>query len=181
VPAHWSDAIEDDPLVHRFHDICLFLLNRNEPLYKPDIARAARSRAKELGLHVEGEIDRPLLSVLVNRRFNSQWLESVAPGLGCKKSCEYWRRIDGIVQPNAYDFSGIAYALAVSVLFDSDTQALNAISSAAETTFNKVEFDNLGNILDAICRGLSLEEACKLYGLPIEDMRAALRTMRSPI
>lgn len=130
VPAGWSDALRDDPLITRFHKICLVFLHRAQPLDELDVAKALRARAAELGLHSGcGEISKPLLSDLVRQRFNAKWLDSVVPALSRKTSGEYWRMIDAAVLSGRPGVSAIVYALAFSVLFDSDDLALSAMLS----------------------------------------------------
>lgn len=125
----WMDEAHDNPAVQRFLSICSGLLDRAIPVSVGSVALPVlRSRASRLGFQTyPGKVRHRLLSDGVIGAFGREWLATVLPPLAHKKDGEWSNRMDGVLFMSKSASCTAAYVLALSILFDTPEEALNAL------------------------------------------------------
>lgn len=126
----WLNQLKQNRPIERFLAICSDLLSSRYPLVERNVARIARARAAEIGLHTgRGAIRKPLVSERIKGQFDRLWLMSVLPGLADWPDGQYCRSVDGVALGKRMNVSAIAYALVFAVLYESADVAIHAMAS----------------------------------------------------
>lgn len=124
----WLHELKQSQPIKRFLAICSELLASQHPFDELYVAKTARSRAAELGLHTgRGAIRRPLLSGYVKRNFDSVWLNAIVPGLVDCPAGTYWVPVDAAAFGKRAGVSAIAYAIVFASLYESADAAIGAM------------------------------------------------------
>ena len=133
----WTDVLKESDSIQRFLTILSDLLATRQPLDERYVARRARERAMELGLHTgRGLVKNRLLSDLIKTEFDKPWLESVVPGIAEQTSGRSLHPVDRALLGKRAGVSAVVYALAFAALYTSANDATNAMMnrSAADST-----------------------------------------------
>ncbi len=124
----WLRELKQSQPIKRFLAICSELLLSQHPFDELYVARTARIRAADLGLHTgRGAIRRPLLSEHVKRHFDSVWLNAIVPGLVDCPQRTYWVPVDAAAFGKRAGVSAIAYAIVFASLYESADAAIGAM------------------------------------------------------
>lgn len=128
LPAHYGFSEQDfidvtlNPVIQRYADIANAFLNseRPTPLIHASFLIAEQAKKQQLRVGMRGQ--KPTLSDRVLEQVPQYWLRTLYPDIENRLPREFFNPIDnittGLVAPQGY-------ALALSVLFDSSTEALN--------------------------------------------------------
>ena len=128
IAERWSAQIQASGPIQRFLAITSDLLARAKPLDERDVSRAAGVRARELGMHTgRGAVRRDLVSDLIKKQFDSDWLASVVPGLADQPQGQFWQPVDAAVNGKRVGIGSTVYALVFAALFESADAAVNAM------------------------------------------------------
>lgn len=134
-PAALSESHRSNkyPAMGRFLGICANLLQAANPQEERLVSLVAIERAQAMGLKVRKRSQQArLVSDLVKKSFDSEWLESVLPGLAHTPKGTVFNAVDGTLLGHNLGFSTIAYALVFAVLYDDADEASNAILSPSK-------------------------------------------------
>lgn len=119
-----------NPVVTRYIDICVNLLERRGPMHSQAVMRLLRTKANERGLKITGygSDSRPLLSDLVFSHLPFTWLRTNFPEFRNKIRFHQFEFIDQTIR--SPDCSAARYALAAAVLFPNDVGLFSAYDAA---------------------------------------------------
>lgn len=126
----WVGASRKNEHVHRFLTIASDLMGREKPFSVKDVMPALRARAQTQGFRLYRTCKTgDLLSDAVVERFGRVWLATVSPSIAYKPAGMLFPQLDGVLYLSTSASSATAYMLALSVLFHSSEDALNALVS----------------------------------------------------
>jgi len=116
-------AISDNPVVNRYVDIVNAFLDSGKPVSFYHARDCIVQRMKELKIRTSKNGRRPTLTDYVLSLVPKVWLIEQYPFITHRSSGEFFNAIDGV----AFDtVTSQTYALALAVLFESSTDALNS-------------------------------------------------------
>lgn len=124
----WIDKVRVNTVVQRYLGLCTSMLQRAEPFNEKQVSRTAICRARALGLHTGyGVVKKPLLSDLVRKQFDSQWLENVIPNIKGLPINQIYQPLEAVLCRAVVGQRALAYMLAFSVLYEDADEAFNAL------------------------------------------------------
>jgi hypothetical protein len=120
----------EHPLVARYARIAEGLLTEiSQSLHTADVSVLIRDWSKEQGLRVSLNGKRPLLSDRVAESFPKAWLSLHFPASTRKEAGVFSSWIDGTWFSRKVAASAALYVLALSVMYESSDEALNALAN----------------------------------------------------
>lgn len=127
-----GDAI-DNKLINSYLKISFSLLEKDKPISVASVMPVLKERAAKLGFQTHGgKVKYPLLSDAIVNIYGKEWLSTVQPTLALKNEGEILSQMDGVLYLSTSSSSVSAYILALSTLFESSEEALQAIDRGAE-------------------------------------------------
>lgn len=124
----WVKEAFNNQVVQRFLDISSDLIGRAAPFSVKRVSAVLKARAASRGFQTySGSAKAPLLSDAVVGQFGREWLATVLPALADKQEGTILNSMDGVLYLANSASSVTAYILALSILFETPEDALNAI------------------------------------------------------
>ncbi len=128
VPESWIANTIDNSNINSFLAITSALLETEKPFSVKHVSAILRDKAAARGFQTHGgKVKYPLLSDAVVADFGREWLATVLPRLADKRQGEINSQLDGVLYMATASSSVAAYILALSFLFDSPDEAMNAL------------------------------------------------------
>lgn len=128
VPESWMANTIDNNYINSFLTISSALLETEKPFSVKYVSTILRGKAAARGFQTHGgKVKSNLLSDAVVAEFGREWLATVLPRLANKREGEIHSQLDGVLYMSTDSSSVTAYILALSFLFDSPDEALNAL------------------------------------------------------
>lgn len=128
LPAHYGFSEQEfidvslNPVIQRYADIANAFLNSERPTPLIHATFLIAEQAKKQQLRVGARGQKPTLTDRVLEQVSLYWLRTLYPDIENRSSGEFFNPIDNITTGLVADQG---YALALAVLFDSTTEALN--------------------------------------------------------
>lgn len=124
--------------VQRYKAIIDSWASAGTPIPLSQLTVLMQTRARNIGLRWSRVGNKRLLSDLILKSYPIAWLKILIPDIHKKSDGKYFSAIDSVMTPQNISSRSSIYALALSVLFDSAEESLNAayacINSNASTS-----------------------------------------------
>ncbi len=163
--------------IHRLQGILLGWLQRPEPVHVRAWGDAVRERCHALDLRIGEMGKRPVTSDLILEHFPQSWLKRHMPEVASKQALTYIRKVDGACVDRHVTYPALACTAILAVLFDNAEDALITLDLANRRIAphgNAV--DAASQALGAFLAGAGLQQACKTFGVGMEDVESLLRS-----
>ncbi len=134
VSESWINKTFDTPSIHTFLAISSALLWEYKPFSVKHVSAILKEKAESRGYQTyAGKVKAPLLSDTIVAEFGKDWLATIFPRLADNLEGKLLNLMDGVLFMTNASSSAVAYILALSVLFDSENEALNALTRSDTT------------------------------------------------
>lgn len=163
--------------VNRLQGILQGWLHRPESLHVRAWGDVVRGRCQDLDLRI-GEVGkRPVTSDLILENFPQSWLRRHMPEVASKQASAFVRKVDGACIDRHIAYPALACAAILAVLFDNAKEALTTLDSANQRVATHGNAADAANqALGAFLAGTGLQQACKTFGVGMEDVERLLRS-----
>lgn len=122
--------ISDSPLIRRYIRVAEILLTSEKRAWSHAASTALTIKVKSLGLRISPQGNSDNISDFLKQKLPEAWSKSYLPRLHEKPAGEYLHQIDGICLSQGG--SGHVFAIAMAVLFDDETSAVNDLLTSRE-------------------------------------------------
>lgn len=149
VAESWLNNKMDNRFITSFLEISFALLKREKPFSVTSVSSLLKTKNEAFGFQAHpGKVKSSLLSDAVVSKFGREWLGTALPPLANKQDGQILSQMDGVLYLKHSASSATAYILALSLLFNSSQEAIDALALTdsaeeplhhhckASTTFN---------------------------------------------
>lgn len=149
VSESWLVNKIDNRYIDTFLEISFALLKSEKPFSVTSVSSLLKTKNEAFGFQTHpGKVKSLLLSDAVVSKFGREWLGTVLPPLANKQEGQILSQMDGVLYLKHSASSATAYILALSLLFNSSQEAIDALALTdsaeeplhhhckASTTFN---------------------------------------------